>query len=622
MKQYVLALAFAAVAIAATPYKPLPLTSVKPQGWLMRQLQIQAAGQTGHLDEFWPSLKQSETGWLGGSGESWERGPYYLDGLVPLAFLLEDPKLIEKSHKWVRWTLDNQRPDGAIGPAKNTDWWPNMVMLKVLWQYQEATRDARVIPLMHKYALYHLENAKVRPLEKWAVMRWGDEALVLWWLYEKTGDKRMLELARILHDQGYDWRKHFESFEWTSRLEKKQTSLRTHVVNNAMAIKTSAVWSLFSGDPADRRAIYRLLEVMDKHHLLPGGVHSGDEHYAGLSPSQGTELCAVVEAMFSLEHAIAIVGDPAFGDRLEKMTFNALPATFDKTMWSHQYDQQPNQVMCSVHPRSWTTNGPDSNLFGLEPNFGCCTANFHQGWPKFVASLWMASDDGGLAAVAYGPSQVTTRIRGSRVRIVERTEYPFRDSIRLEIDASTEFPLVLRIPAWAAKATVRVNGKPENGVKPGAFHRIVRTWKPGDVVELKLPMDLRITRWYNDSAAVERGPLVFSLAVGEDWRKLRDKSPAADWEVHPTTPWNYALNADPSSMRVVERPVGDYPFSPEGAPVQITAKGRRLPEWQLENASAASPPPSPVRSKEPLEQLKLIPYGAAKLRITAFPSLQ
>jgi DUF1680 family protein len=547
-----------------------------------------------------------------------------MDGLVPLAFLLEDPKLIEKAKRWVSWTLENQRADGSIGPAKNTDWWPNMVMLKVLAQYAEATADERVVPLMQRYAVHHLENARKQPLKEWAVMRWGDEALTLAWLYNRTGDRRLLELAGVLHEQGYDWKKHFENFEWTRRLTKPETSLRTHVVNNAMALKTSAVWWLFTRDPADRSAIYRLLETMDLHHLLPGGVHAGDEHYAGRSPVQGTELCAVVEAMFSLEHLIAIAGDPAFGDRLEKITFNALPATFDKTMWSHQYDQQPNQVLCSVHPRSWTTNGPESNLFGLEPNFGCCTANFHQGWPKYVASMWMATDADGLAAVAYGPGEVTASVGGgTRVRVVEDTEYPFRGNVRLMIlpDATVEFPLVLRIPAWAAGASVRVNGRPEPHVAPGTFHRILRSWSRNDVVELRFPMELRSSRWFNDSAAIERGPLVFSLGVGEDWRKLRDKSPAADWEVHPATPWNYALQLNLKNMRTEEKPVGEYPFSSEGAPVRIRVKARRLPGWGMENGSAAPPPASPVNSKERTETITLIPYGAAKLRITAFPVL-
>src|SRR5215467_13899692 len=144
----------------------LPLTSIKPKGWLRRQLKIQADGLTGHLDEFWPDVGPN-SGWLGGAGEPWERGPYYLDGLLPLAYLTEDPKLIAKARRWVDWTLDHQQPNGAIGPiappdAKKpqdyADWWPKMVMLKVLTQYHEATGDPRVIPAMARFFQYHLEQ--------------------------------------------------------------------------------------------------------------------------------------------------------------------------------------------------------------------------------------------------------------------------------------------------------------------------------------------------------------------------------------------------------------------------------------------------------------------------------
>src|SRR5690606_9597962 len=125
------------------------------------------------------------------------------------------------------------------------------------------------------------------------------------------------------------------------------------------------------------------------------GVFTGDEHLAGIYPTQGTELCAVVEMMFSLENLLAIFGDAAFADRLEQVAYNALPATFTADMWAHQYDQQVNQVLCSVAPRAWTNNSDSANIFGLEPHFGCCTANFHQGWPKLVSHLWMATPDHG-----------------------------------------------------------------------------------------------------------------------------------------------------------------------------------------------------------------------------------
>jgi Beta-L-arabinofuranosidase, GH127 middle domain/Beta-L-arabinofuranosidase, GH127 catalytic domain len=621
----------------------LPLTSIKPRGWLRRQLQIQADGLTGHLGDFWADVGPN-SGWLGGTGESWERGPYYADGLIPLAYLLDDPKLIAKAKQWVEWTLTHQRPDGSIGPEKNKDWWPNMVMLKTLTQYQEATGDARVIPLMQRYFHYQAANLAERPLHEWAKFRWADEELSVLWLYNRTGDRSLLDLARTLQRQGHDWRGEYEKFPFTVKTTKEaikskpgegnDLSLSAHGVNNAMAIKTSAVWSEISGDDSDRKAAADQLSLLDEYHLLPNGMFSCDEHLAGRDPSQGTELCSVVEEQFSLEQLISILGNPAYADRLEKIAYNAQPGTYTKDMWAHQYDQQPNQVLVSLEKRDWTTNGDESNVFGVEPNFGCCTANMHQGWPKFVASLWMATADDGLAAIAYGPSEVNTVVRnGVRVNVREETEYPFRGEVRLTVNPATaaEFPLQLRIPAWAESAKITVNGSAVEGVEAGKFHTIERTWKKGDKVVLSLPMRVRASESYNNSVVVERGPLVFSLKIGEKWQKITKgmskpaASPGADWSVEPTTPWNYGLiinREDPGqSTQVTEKAIGEYPFSLEGAPVEIKIKGRRIPDWKLVDGSAATLPESPVSSSAPIETLTLIPYGSAKLRVTAFPQL-
>jgi len=604
-------------------FNPLPLTAVKPDGWLLQQLRIQAKGLSGHLDEFWPDLGPN-SGWLGGTGESWERGPYFLDGLVPLAYLTGDPALIAKVKKWMDWTLDHQQPDGGIGPAKNRDWWPNYVMLKALMQYQEASGDPRVVPLMQKYFAYQAKRLDERPLKEWAIFRWHDEVLSIIWLYNHTGDRSLLELARKLHAQGHDWEAQFVDFSFKEKATKANANLASHGVNNAMALKAAAVWWLITGDRKDRENLYRMLRALDEYHGQPEGVFGADEHYAGRDPSQGTELCAVVESMFSLESDLAILGDPMFGDRLEKIAYNALPGTFSPDMWAHQYDQQANQVICSLADRRWTTNGPDSNIFGVEPNFGCCTANMHQGWPKFAANLWMATPDRGLAAVAYGPSEVRTVVGdGVSVKVTEETEYPFRETINLSIDPakSAKFTLELRIPAWADEPTVTVNGASLGGVRAGQFYSLNREWKAGDRLSLRFPMQVRNSTWYNKSIAVERGPLVYSLKIGESWHKSKQTGPAADWEVYPTTPWNYALVIDKESgsFQVAEKPVGTQPFSVDGAPVEIRAKARRLPEWQIEHECAGPLPLSPVVSKQPLEAVSLIPYGAAKLRITAFP---
>ena len=611
--------------LGANAFNLLPLTSVQPKGWLLKQLQIQAAGLSGHLDEFWPDLGP-DSAWLGGKGEGWERGPYYLDGLVPLAYLTGDAKLIMKVKKWMDWALDHTTSEGWLGPEKNQDWWPNFVMLKALTQYQEASGDTRVIPVMERYFAYQAKHLDERPLKEWAIYRWHDEVLSVLWLYNRNGDAKLLDLAHKLHSQGHDWEGQFANFKYTEKVGKADINLATHGVNNTMALKAAAVWWEITHDPKDRAAAYQMLRELDQYHLQPEGVPSSDEHYAGRDPSQGTELCTVVEAMFSLETDISILGDPLFGDRLERVAYNALPGTMTADLWAHQYDQQANQVMCSLSKREWSSNGPDSNIFGLEPNFGCCTANMHQGWPKFAANLWMGTPTGGLAAIVYGPSQVRTAVQGgAMVTVDEETGYPFRDKIEMTVkpDKPVEFDLQLRIPAWTTNAQVAVNGQNISGANPGSFFSVRRTWSAGDRVSLTFPMEIKTSNWYDNSVAVERGPLVYSLKIGESWRKQKQTGPAADWEVFPTTPWNYALVLNPGEVsgafNVKERPIGDQPFSHDDAPVELTGKARRLPDWQMENDSAGRLPSSPVTTKQPLETVTLIPYGAAKLRITAFP---
>ena len=624
--------------LAANAFYLLPLGSVRPQGWLQRQLQIQADGLSGHLDETWADVGPN-SGWLGGTGESWERGPYFLDGLLPLAYLLDDTRLKAKAQKYVDWTLNNQAVNGMIGPSSNDDWWPRIVMLKALAQYQEATGDPRVIPAMQKYFAYQFAELPKRPLRDWGRFRWQDEALSIIWLYNRTGDPKLIDLLFLLHRQGYDWMAQYADFKYTGRITAeyikldqdpglKDLALATHGVNNGQAIKASPVWSLVSGSTADRRAVLRMISELDKYHGLPNGMFSCDEHLAGRNPSQGSELCTVVEYMFSLEHSLAILGDPALGDRLEKLAFNALPGTFNDDMWAHQYNQEPNQVECSLHREPWTTDGPESNLYGLEPNFGCCTANFHQGWPKFTASLFMLSADDGVVAAAYAPCEVRTKIRGRMVHILEETNYPFHGAVRFTTNPESPFtfPLQFRIPAWAAGTSIKINGQLQPAPSPGTFARVERIWKRGDSVELEFPLVPRVSRGFNESVAIERGPLVFSYGIGEDWRKLRDRGMTADWQVYPTTAWNYALHLDSNApshgIRTVENKISGSVFTAKDAPVKLQVKAQKFPNWHAQGGVADPVPQSPVVSSEPEETITLIPYAAAKLRITAFPQLK
>lgn len=621
--------------LAPQPFFLLPAGSIRPAGWLKSQLEIQARGMGGRLDETWPDVGPN-SGWLGGTGESWERGPYFLDGLLPLAWALDDPALKVKAQRFIDWTLGSAQPNGMFGPKSNDDWWPRMVMLKVLTQYHELTDDPRVIPLMTNYFNHQLAALPARPLKDWGKFRWQDEVVSVLWLYNRTGDERLLRLARLLNEQGWDWRRQFEQNPPTSRVTAadlnfgkndgvdyglQDPALSTHGVNNAQGLKAAPVWSVVSRDATDRAFVHRQLAVLDEYHGLPMGIFAADEHLAGPSPSQGVELCAVVETMYSIEHALAITGDAALGDRLERIAYNALPATFTDDMWAHQYDQQPNQIRTGKQKGPWTTNGDESNMFGLEPHFGCCTANFHQGWPKLLNSLWMATAEGGLAAMVYAPASVTTNIAGRPVTIVSTTDYPFRDTVALTIDPAqpAEFPLALRVPAWSPAMAVRVNGEPVQATRRDGFATISRTWRKGDRVDIAFGNRTETLPGYRGSVSVSHGPLLYALPIGERWTKLRQRGLSADWKTEPTTPWNYGLPAA-ATFRRTERAISPIPFSKAAPPAAITVAAVRVPEWQAEGAYAAPPPQSPVAAPAAKpEVVTLIPYGAAKLRIASFP---
>ena len=631
--------------LVSTPFVELPLGAISPQGWLKEQLIRQKNGMTGHLDSIYQAVMGKRNGWLGGDGDVWERGPYWIDGLLPLAYILKDKELIAKTKPWVEWTLQSQQPDGYFGPVADRpnepglqrgnarDWWPKMVVLKFLQQYYSATNDKRVIALMLNYFKYQLKELPITPLNHWThwgADRGGDNLAVVYWLYNLTGEKFLLELGELIHKQTVNWTDVF----LTGKLSQPWSF---HCVNVAQGMKEPGIYYQQAKDKKFVEAVKSGLADLRRYYGFPDGLYGADEMLHSNNPTQGSEFCSAVEMMFSMESILPVTGEVSFADQLERVAFNALPTQATDNYDSRQYFQQTNQVLVSREARNFNTayEGNDQ-LFGPLTGYPCCTSNMHQGWPKLTQNLWYASADQGIAALVYAPSTVSAKVgKNTTVDIGEDTNYPFDESVRFSfrLAQKTIFPFHLRIPVWCKKASIAINGKLWSEPEGNNLTSISREWSDGDVVELILPMEVTISRWYENSAVVERGPLVYALKIGEEWKKFAnsDKYGPFFYEVHPTTPWNYGLLAAAirhpgQEFEVVKRSVsmGSYPWNPENAPIEIRTRGIIIPTWTIYNGSAGPLPYSEQDQLKtaPPEPITLIPYGCTTLRITEFPVVE
>ena len=607
------------------PMSALPLGSVQASGWLLTQLQLQRDGLTGHADELLPAVQKSA--WLGQEGgEDWEKGPYYVKGLVPLAYTLDDADLKERAQKWVDAILESQREDGFFGPTTNDDWWPRMVATYLIRDYGEATNDPRVVPFLTKYHRHMADHIDARPLKDWGKARAGDQIDTVFWNYNRTGDPFLLTLADTLAKQAYPWR---EIQIENKFLEFGEDYHPKHGVNVPQALKMPVVYSQRSGNIRDHAAYALGVANLNRDHGLAAGINSGTEFLAGRSSTQGIETCSIVERMLSDETAIRVTGDARVGDDLETMAFNALPAALSTSIHQHVYYTLPNNVTAPRGGAGFNQDYDNGRTPAPISGYPCCCYNFHMGWPKFAQNSWAATRDGGLAVIAYAPTTVSARVGNgpnpTPVTWTQTTNYPFDETVvfTLQSAQNATFPLWLRVPAWCPNAEIQVNGKAQPKPQAGTFAIVNRAWKNGDVVTARFPMQVRILPGVNDSVSVRRGPLIYSLKIGENWEVLEQgKVPGFDaYRVLPTSAWNYALEVAPANFQFAGQALNGNPFDPQSVPVKMTARARRLPSWTLapNKVVALDPPVSPVATSEAIETITLVPFGSQMLRVTNFP---
>ena len=668
----------------------LPLGAVLPSGWLATQLQTQTNGLAGHLALFYGDVLHST--WLGGNategGGLHERLPYWLNGAVPAAFLLEEPvggkSLCASPLQFTRpgkgahaaihaservsglrsqvtsileHILSNQSTSGWLGgpdndndtPTNGDQYWITFGVVNALLTYAEAV-PAVAQRVQSALLLFVAETARrmtTAPPTGWSAMRWPEYGTLLQRMLDtftaltENEAALLLDAAHIAQSTGFNWTAYFfnasmlPSFNASTLPFAAVWTLTEHGVNHAHGLKASAVaWRLGGGDE-QIRITHAKVEMLFGAHGQPTGTYSADECLGGQEPDRGVELCTIVETAHSLALLHRTFGDVKFSDRVERIIYNALPGGISEDGWSHNYLSQSNQIFagCCVWSHPWQTDGPDAIMYGLEPNFGCCTANLGQGWPKFISYMMGVAHNGSVVFSFYGPASATV---GSASFVVT-TEYPFSDEVLISVSSGAPLHLSLRIPGWAVSASVSLNGGKALSASPGSFFSLA---VPGgqSSVAISFQFDIVITPGWGSTGgvSVSRGPLVFALPLMEQWTPQRSYAfQSKDWEVTTASPWNYALVLSnlktPHKMQLHRSvaPPGANNASPAftaAAPrVWLTGSARRLASWASPDGLTAPPPPlSPVCGGNvsdcgPLEQIVLVPYGNTRLRISVLP---
>ena len=591
--------------------------------------------------------------------------------------------MIDEAQVWIEAVFKSQRPSGFFGPgfawesyldesqrseerfkreSQVIDFWPNMIMLYCLQSYYEYSSDERVIDLMTKYFEFQATVPDELFLSKtkyWQRIRGGDNLHSVLWLYNRTGEEWLLKLAEKVHRNTAPWSSRGHDRDAIgNRQEKREGTewpewygdlIDWHNVNVAQAFREPAQYYLLSGKQEDLQATYDNFKIIRKYFgQVPGGMFGSDENSRpGYDdPRQGVETCGMVEQMKSNEHLLRITGDIFWADHTEEVAFNSYPAATMPDFKALRYITSPNMVLndSKNHHPGIDNSGP---FLMMNPfSSRCCQHNHAQGWPYYAENLWMATPDNGLAAVIYSASTVKAKVGdGASIEILTDSHYPFEDDLRFTINMErpTTFPLYLRVPGWAGRTSLTINGEPvEVRPEPGKYVRIIREWSPGDKVLLHLPRELTLRTWEenHNSVSINYGPLTFSLKIGENYmRKASDETAIGDskWQegvnkaawpsfgIEPTTPWNYGLILEEDinksfDLMIKSWPTDNFPFTPEAVPIELKAKAKIIPQWKIdEHGLAGELQDSPVRSNRPEETVTLIPMGAARLRISAFP---
>ncbi|KNZ81060.1 hypothetical protein J132_03050 [Termitomyces sp. J132] len=621
--------------LAPKKFLTIPLGKVRPVGWLMDQIVTRSRYETDDVSS--------------------------INGMVPNGVLVNDAAINAKTSEFLSYVLSHQDSTGWLGPEVGTNkprylWgrYPFFFGAIQMIEVDPSLTDSVVTAL---YKFVTLANSMLKNgegVEDWTATRWEDFVITLQWLYDNhpNGQEALLiDTMKRLKWSGVPWEKVFskEYFPTTAGEEKiiyyvtlylTRSSqwnihpfiavlhqMQWHGVNLAEGLKALPATYRFTQNQSDLDMASSGWDLLFQYHGRPSGIYAADEYLAGLEAIRGTELCLVVVRLFIGSYLYQVIGDPKFADRVERITYNALPATLTGSMWSRQYLQEQNQIAAkNMTPNPFPNDGPYSNVFGLEPNYPCCTVNHPQGWPKFITNAFLTTPDNlSLVHIYLGPFSTSVTLgSGNQVTVNVDTLYPFSDTLNTTITATSAFTYYVRIPSWVINGTISINGRAAEALSPSNGLQAVAAAAGTTTFVLNLPAEITTESRPHGSIAVHRGPLHYAFDIARNQTVLarNAKQPlAVDLEFDATAAWQYAI--DPSTLKFSNVPPtsGKLPspiFDSGMSPLSITVTACPI-TWEIAGDTFAAAPPTSPACTGGHTTLTLTPFGTTKLRIGEFP---